>query len=162
MWLSNSFMLFMEHNVYLIKKLSLFRYSIHVPANYLVHVLQKSYITWCMWKLQLCIDYITWWNSSANLLWRRVYVPYKWHFLYKPFSNPEDSWTQIIWRTICLGGKTRDRFSEWYKMNCLQYKKNPAKADAFSFLLAQCSKHGQRKNIGILKSVCLILVKCKA
>ena len=93
MWLSNSFMLFMEHNVYLIKKLSLFRYSIHVLANYLVHVLQKSYITWCMWKLQLCIDYITWWNSSANLLWRRVYVPHKWHFLYKPFSNPEDSWT---------------------------------------------------------------------
>jgi len=44
-------------------------------------------------KLQLCVDYITWWNSSANLLWRRVYVPYKWHFLYKPFSNPEDSWT---------------------------------------------------------------------
>jgi len=109
-----------------------------------------------------CCCILIWWNSSANLLWRRVYVPHKWHFLYKPFSNTEDSWTQIIWRTICLGGKTRDRFSEWYKMNCLQYKKNPAKADAFSFLLAQCSKHGQRKNIGILKSVCLILVKCKA
>ena len=51
-------------------------------VNILVHV-----------ELELYMNYITWWNSSANLLWCRVYVPYKWHFLYKPFSNPEDSWT---------------------------------------------------------------------
>lgn len=53
-----------------------------------------------MWLMivSMCHEYIcvwkyTWWNGSADLLWCRVYVPNKWHFLYKPFSNPKDGWT---------------------------------------------------------------------
>ena len=47
-----------------------------------------------LWKRKV---YFTWRYGSCNLFGRRVYMLYKWHFLYNPFPNPEISSTQPWW-----------------------------------------------------------------